>query len=215
MKTLRWIRVVGYLTIIVIWIGSTSPAVAQSDNPGRLELTASAGFSGLKDDQGTLGTGTNTAAGVAFFVVPNLSVGVEVNRTVHGGLLPLQGQNRRSNGKVTFTSVNASYYFAHTNLRGHPLSPYVIGGAGKVTARRTNDLVRTVTLCCSQFSSSPNYSEQTLREDKIVIQEGAFNLGAGLDFGITSHIFLRPEFRFFGASSQNMRRESLILAFRW
>lgn len=209
-------RVAAFLLVLAIGFGSSPSALAQAETVfKRIEFSGSAGWSGLTDDVGTLGNGGNTAGGVAFYVVPSLAVGVEVNRTVHSGFLPLQNQFRRSDGKVTFASVNASYYFVHGNLLGLPVAPYVAGGGGKVRVRRTDRYLQTVILCCSQFSSRPNYSEQLLHQDDTMKDEGAFNIGAGADFGIASHFSLRPEFRLFEASSQKMLRGSLVLAFRW
>jgi len=114
-------RVAAFLLVLAIGLGSSPSALAQAETVfERIEFSGSAGWSGLTDDVGTLGNGGNTAGGVAFYVVPSLAVGVEVNRTVHSGFLPLQNQFRRSDGKVTFASVNASYYFVHGTLLGTP-----------------------------------------------------------------------------------------------
>jgi hypothetical protein len=209
-----WVRVA--TLPVVLAIGFSPSALAQGETIlKRIEFSGSAGWSGLTDKLGTLGTGTNTAGGVAFYVVPSVAVGVEVNRTVHSGFLPLQDQFRRSDGRVTFKLVNASYYFVHGNVLGLPIAPYVTGGAGVVRVRRADRYLQTVILPSGQFSSGPNYSEQLLHEDDIMKDEGAFNIGAGIDFGFVSHFSLRPEFRLFEASSQKMVRGSLVLAFRW
>jgi len=118
-----------------------------------MELSVGFGLGRLNDSQGTLGAGTDTAVGAAVFVVPRFSAGVELNRTVHSGLLPLQNQNRRSDGRVTIGSLKASYYvFRASNLDEFVIAPYVSGGVGKVVARRENRMVRTertLVVCCA------------------------------------------------------------------
>ncbi|HYR87045.1 MAG TPA: hypothetical protein VE422_23390 [Terriglobia bacterium] len=122
--TLR-IRREGFLLLFVALLCFPGLLCAQAEEFRRVELSAGVGLGWLSDGQGTLGNGTDTAVSAAIFVVPRLSAGIEVHRTVHSGLLPLQGQNRRSDGRVTFTSFKTSYYLAHADIAGFGIAPYV------------------------------------------------------------------------------------------
>jgi opacity protein-like surface antigen len=180
----------------------------------RFEVSGGIGWSELTDGQGTLGPGTNYSGGVGFFILPRLSVGFEMNRTVHSGFLPMTDQFRRSDGLARFTLVDASYYFLRKGLLGIPLAPYVTAGGGKVKVRRRDRYLQAVALP-GGASNHPNVVEQLLHEDDINTQEAALAAGIGVDIGLSPHFFLRPEFRFFDASSQTMRRGAMALAFRW
>ena len=115
-------------------------------------------------------------------------------------------------------SFKTSYYVVHKKVAGLDVAPYVTGGIGHVVARRDNKYVHSVQQavflwqgCCGEAS----YREETIGSEQIVADERSFSLGGGIDLGFSSRISIRPEFKYFGAASQNMTRGSLILAFHW
>jgi hypothetical protein len=193
---------------------------AQGEGLKRFEVSGGIGWSELTDGQGTLGPGTNYSGGVGFFLLPRLSLGFEMNRTIHSGFLPMTDQFRRSDGLARFTLVNASYYFLRKEMLGVPLAAYVTAGGGKVKVRRRDRYLHLIPGQPGAGGSIPpsglsNFVEELLYESDINKQEAAVDAGIGVDIGLSSHFFLRPEFRFFDASSQKMRRGSMALAFRW
>ena len=178
------------LLFVVLLVSFPASVLAQVEDFRRVELFAGLGWGRLNDSQGTLGSGTDTAVGTAIFIVPRLSAGVELNRTVHSGLLPLPGQNRRSDGRVTFASFKTSYYpYRFSNLEEFVIAPYVTGGIGMVVAERENRMQRTVRTSCSLLCGG-SFQEITIGRDNIGADEIAFNAGGGLDLGLSSSVSL-------------------------
>jgi hypothetical protein len=59
-----------WLMVVAIVFGFSHDAMAQGESLlKRIEVSGSVGQSGLRDGEGTLGTGTNTAVGAAFYVL--------------------------------------------------------------------------------------------------------------------------------------------------
>ena len=144
-----------------------------------------AGWSRLSDQQGFLGTDTDISGGFAFFVTDRIAVGMEVNHTKHTGVLPLQDQNRRSNGQATVVSGNVKYRFGNPSVSG--LNPYLVAGVGMLRLKRSDRLVRSVkTPCVLLCLGVPSFREETLSRNDFRRAEIAFNVGGGIDFKLAT-----------------------------
>ena len=198
-------------TVLTILCGE--PALAQGTDFGKFEAFAGGGFSRLSEGQGLLGRGPGATAGLAVFVRPHLSVGVDLNTSEHSGILPLSNMVRRSDGSTTFVSLNTAYHFGTEAFLGHRLAPYVIAGAGSMSTSRTDSLEQTIVIP-HQFGST-EYRQVVLSVQNIGKREVAINAGAGVDVGAIWKFWLRPELRYFRTSSETSIRGSASVLFRW
>ena len=202
--------------LIVITLGLPMVAQAQGDDRHRVELFGGLGFSRLWDGEGILGNGPGVSASAAYFVRPDISLGVDLNRSDHSGVLPLEGVNRRSDGKTTFISFNGSYYLVDIDFNGRRITPFVTGGVGLALASRTNFMERWVRYPFAQpFLSRPRYVPEVISIARIGEEKPAFNAGTGVDVDLCCRISVRPEFRFFATPSQIAVRGLVTLGFRW
>ena len=205
-----------FLFLIIGILNLPMTAQAQGENLYRVELFGGLGFSRLWDGEGILGNGPGVSASAAYFVRPNISLGVDLNRSDHSGVLPLQDVNRRSDGKTTFISFNGSYYLVDIDYNGRRITPFLTGGVGLALATRTNYIERWVRYPFAQpFLSRPAYVPEVISITRIGEQKPAFNAGTGVDVGLCCRLSARPEFRFFATPSQIAVRELVTLGFRW
>ena len=189
-------------------------ARAQNEDFTGVELSYGLGFSRLWDGEGFLGNGPGVSAGAAYFVRPNLSLGLDLNRSNHSGVLPMEGGvNRRSDGKTTFVSFNTWYYFTAIEFDGRRLTPFITGGVGAGLASRTNFIERTV-LSHGAFLGRAQYDQVVISREKIGENEVALNGGAGVDLALWWRVSVRPEVRFFGGPSQTAIRGLVTLVIR-
>ncbi len=218
----RLILVRGFFLPLLCLIASPSLVIAQTEGVERIEVSVSAGWSRLSDQQGFLGTDTDISGGFAFFVTDRIAVGMEVNHTKHTGVLPLQDQNRRSSGQATVVSGNVKYQFGNPSVSG--LNPYLVAGVGMLRLKRSDRLVRSVATPCFLCLGGPSFREETLSRNDFRRTEIAFNVGGGIDVklatlgidhGIADRLSVRPDFRLFVASSERMIRSSVALVYRW
>ncbi len=207
----RSILVRWFFLVLLCLVACPSVATAQTEVFDRTEVSFGAGWSRLSDELGFLGTDTDISGGLAFFVTNRVAVGVEVNHTKHTGVVPLQDHNRRSDGQSTFVSGNVRYRFGEGSPSVGSFSPYVVAGIGSLRLKRSDKRVRTVEGPGFFLLGGPNYREETLSRNDFRRSEVAFNVGGGVEYALNASVFVRPDFRFFVASSQRMIRASVTL----
>jgi hypothetical protein len=79
---------VRFLFLIIGIINVPMVAQAQGDDQYRVKLFGGLGFSRLSDGERILGNGPGVSASAAYSVRPNTSLGVDLNRSDHSGVLP-------------------------------------------------------------------------------------------------------------------------------
>jgi opacity protein-like surface antigen len=153
------------LSIVATFCGAAEPALAQ-ENPAPL-IEAVAGRSSFIDE--VWDHFTTIGGGARVFVTPRLAVGPEITY-LKGEFDALDASNLSITGNITFDFVRDD--------RRARFIPYFAAGAGYV---RQKTLV----------GSGPGSTAVV----PFTSSEGTVSAGVGVRIGVTSRVFIAPEFR--------------------
>jgi len=192
-------------TCAVLFFIGTTTAAAQTASQAHRIVFADVGYARTLDDEGYLGSGAATSAGVGFWVSPRWTIQATVDRIPYFRDIDYL----RFDGRVIFAGVEAAFLSSNPNVR-----PYFTVGAGLMDDHR---------IWINKTTIDPRLPRVEERSD-LHYRLKMFTSSTGLDFRVTERTSIRAGVRLHGlldtGGGRDLAPHTIIqatigAAFRW